>query len=270
MDTRNDYTVVLTTSTMRKKIAKLMLLSDGSFALGEPYQSAQQGYFVRHPVDYSARSFSVPLDKVFEEYNASNPAKLSMHASGFVQFSGPLIRSGLDTSSKAAKGLGYWTSPLTSPINTGPTAGLVVWGLEEFNDFTKLSRGSTLLEFEDKDLYYEASPEMCNGYHVDVFVFSKQMWWGIYPGPKGLTVEASFNHNDIYATWTMRVIPLQSIGSFLGVCMAAAPAKWATPSGYFLHGPGVRKSTTNHDEYAMFACYPNVFSRAAPSLDKQL
>src|SRR5438876_650953 len=154
-----------------RKITKVVPHSDGGFSVVVPYHKAQSGWLFKLQVDYEILGESTfPISK---EYSADDRVKLTYHPSGFVQFSGEKpgkIVSGLDPSTGKPKGLGILSNPLSSPIQTGPTFGIVAWGLSDFESLAKDS--DDVLTFRAEETYFRGcSPGTENGIHIEGFVF---------------------------------------------------------------------------------------------------
>lgn len=95
--------------------------------------------------------------------------KLSYHTDGFAQFSGESagrITSGIDPTTGEPKGLGLFTNPLTAPIRSGPSVGVTVWGMEEFEEAKE--RDHPLI-FEADDFYHRrCTPEDANAWALSI------------------------------------------------------------------------------------------------------
>ena len=87
-------------------------------------------------------------------FTTENRAKLSYHADGFAQFSSEnpgTIISGRDPNTGEPKGLGIMARPFSNPGTSGPSVGISVWGLE---DFEEADQEEKLIVFEPSDFYY--------------------------------------------------------------------------------------------------------------------
>ena len=87
-------------------------------------------------------------------YTAEDRVKLSHHWDGFVQFSGESpgkIISGRNALTGAPKGLGLMSAPIRRPIVTGPTSGLLVWGLDDYAEHRPTARD---IVFNQDEIYY--------------------------------------------------------------------------------------------------------------------
>lgn len=258
------FTIVINEYGKRKKIAKIITEKDGSFALFSPYHVANYGYFMKCKLDYSKKEMSIPDDEIIEEYTASNQAKLSLHTDGFVHFSsvrGNNIRSGKNQETGEPKGLGYHSNPLTKPVLSGPTTGLSIWGLDDYEDFDRLSKGSVLLEFNHDEIYQLYPLKNCNGYGIHVFVFPDYMWRAVFEKDGILRIDVSYNFENTPSTFNMRVIPLDKINSFLGILVGRMSLNFPSQSGYILNAPGSLRPKSSDITEVMHAFYPKFISR---------
>src|SRR5216684_1259106 len=92
----------------------------------------------------------------------------SIHRSGFVQFSGPGIVSGIDKVTQQPKGLAIKIDPLTKPITSGPTFGISIWGLEDFQALKSEEIRKNYIVFGRSDFY----PDPPNVKRRDTLIFA--------------------------------------------------------------------------------------------------
>jgi hypothetical protein len=254
------YTIEISDTGYRKKIAKLILLGEGGFSIASPYHRADCGYLVKNTIDYSKRNMIIPLKELLEEYTASNQVKLSMHVDGFAQFSsvsGNNIRSGRDLNTGRPRGLGYMSSPLSTPVTTGPTASLSIWGINDFEDADPATNPNRTIHFTEDDFYHASTPDECNALQIKVFVLPEYMWWGVHERDGILSIDLTYNFESVPSTFTMRVIPLKKINSFLALAVFRATMDLSPESGYTLNGPGALRNPKTQITQSMFACYPS-------------
>jgi hypothetical protein len=265
------HTVVIIHNTQPKKLTKIIPTADGSFSVAVPYHSATHGYLYQRTVDYSQKDQPVDRSQLLKEYQASNRAKLSVHHSGFVQFSsahGNTIRSGIDPSSGKPRGLGYYSAPLTDPVLTGPTVAITAWGLEDYQDFSRGSKGTVVYTFTPDAIFYRLPGAQRAAYALEIIVFPAYMRNGIFGSHGAEFIRATFNLENTQATLLFRVVRLPGGGSFLGLLLARIPAKFPAPSGYILSGPGPLRPQSETVSEGMYAVYPNFIAPdAAASLD---
>lgn len=226
-----------------RKLTKIVPYKAGGFAVLMPYHSARRGWVGRVPVDYAAHTFKVAR-AACQEFSVGDRVKLSYHADGFAQFSSETpgrILSGRDPSTGQPKGLGLMTSPISSPVSSGPTFNVVAWGLLDFEEAD--GSGSGDLVFTERDLYYRGcEPSTANGYVVEGWVFPSRMWAGVRPraedGYQLLTAHHAFEATGAVLEW--RVIPLPGQPAFVAVMASRLRVRFKAPSGFQLGCPGVR------------------------------
>lgn len=242
-----------------------------------PYHAARSGVLSKHPVDYSNKEEALARSEMVE-YSAEDRVKLSIHPDGFVQFSGEnpsKIVSGRDSATGEPKGLGLMmAAPLEEPITTGPTFGVVVWGLR---DFAPANAGdySGGLRFSDADFYNHDSylrppmpaksvenPYSANGYAVEAFVLPARLRSRItLRGPGGSVI--SIRHPGYQwrgGVIDLRVAPLADQTVFLGFMVSRIEVSWESASGFTLSSP----SDLSH---ALMAMYPPPFVDDLTQLD---
>jgi len=112
------------------------------------------------------------------EFIVDSNAKLSIHKSGFVQLSGNKIESGVDDMTGKPKGIGVFSSPLDTPIESGPTFGFQCWGIDKgFTELTSRKKGVQYIildkaenDFRSREIEKNKQP---NTYVLEFFVFPK-------------------------------------------------------------------------------------------------
>ncbi len=248
-------TVVVTDSDgVARKITKIIPFSDGGVAIMVPYHEANTGWLLKMPVNYGvAGAHLVPIAES-TEYSAEDRVKLTYHPSGFVQFSGEKagkIISGLDAGKP--KGLGIMTNPLSSPISSGPSFGIVAWGLSEFQSFTG---GADVLTFSNHEMYHRGcKPGTQNAIAIECFVLPPRYWAGVRQLSSG-ELKLSMCFRDFEASRAvldLKVIPLAS-NSFLGILANHVTVGFKPASGFTLNGPG--ESTAGDVKHVLCAIYP--------------
>jgi hypothetical protein len=119
-----------------RKITKIIGLNGTGFSVLTPYHKAKSGFLYKHrvnllPLGTSAFSWSECVG-----FTAEDRAKLTYHVDGFAQFSSEVqgkIVSGRDPKTGEPKGLGIYVRSLKSPSVSGPSVGVQVWGIAEFD-----------------------------------------------------------------------------------------------------------------------------------------
>ena len=123
------------------KITSIYLANDGSFKVDIPYCQYSKGLIIKFSPNYGPKYTCITEDKLKQKLSSLNRPQLSIHSSGFVQFSGQGVRSGIDPVTKLAKGVGVYSAPLNFPIESGPTFGVTFWGVKNFETIPKIEKG---------------------------------------------------------------------------------------------------------------------------------
>jgi hypothetical protein len=151
-----------------RAISKILPLSDGGYSMLAPYHAANEGWLFKHDVDYSVQEMDSHFSEM-QHFVASDRVKLSHHWDGFVQFSGEnpqKIISGRDPQTGQPKGLAIMSAPIWRPITSGPTFGVVAWGMTDFKQVTQAR--DTDVVFDASEIYHEYStPDNFNACHVE-------------------------------------------------------------------------------------------------------
>ena len=191
-------------------------------------------------------------------FTAEDRAKLTYHIDGFAQFSsenpGKLI-SDRDPKTGEPKGLGLLTRPLSTPIVSGPSVGITVWGIEEFESAKKTEN---LIVFEPSDFYYRRStPEEANCWHLAIYAFAVGVVPPLRFDAKQPVME--FLLNPISGGVPGSIVELKTVyleaeKVYLGLYIERMTGKWPVKSGWSLHGPG--NYTQYQSGYVLQAIYP--------------
>lgn len=258
----NGFTIAVEDQGTLRKITKIVPYKSGGFAVLAPYHKARRGYLAKHPVDYSKRDVKMRLEDMVA-YSAEDRVKLSIHPDGFVQFSSEnqgKIVSGRDPQTGEPKGLGLVASPLSEPINTGPTFGCVLWGTSEFEPVKKTGE---VVAFGEEDYYYRrCTPDTWNGYLIEGFVFPDVFWGTVRNrGGKLIATLLSPMFETVAPVFDYRVVPLPGQPILLGFLVSRVQTSFSSPSGFSLHSPSDLGD-------ALFAQYPpQLLTDSAESLD---
>jgi hypothetical protein len=238
-------------------LTKIVPYADGGFAVLVPYHKARTGWLAKMPADYNKTSFRVTFNECLN-YSAEDRVKLSYHADGFVQFSSETagkIISGRDPVTGEPKGLGLMTSPISNPIRTGPTFSIAAWPLSDF--VTVSEKRATDLLFESPDLYYSScTPEIANGVLLEAFVFDKAYWSGIRRDANG-EYRLSMFHPGAPGPGSIREWKIVRLANYqvIGLSVSLVRVTSPHPSGFSLHGPGVRRRDGTGE--VLMAAYPD-------------
>jgi hypothetical protein len=242
------------------KITKIISLNGGGFSVLTPYHKAHSGFLFKQPIN--PRMF----DKAGEHlvrwtdcagFTAENRTKLSYHVDGFAQFSSEnqgTIISGRDPNTGEPKGLGVMARPFSDPSTSGPSVGISVWGLD---DFEKTDQAEKLIVFEPPDFYYRLlGPDETNLWHLGIYVFNgvppvrfdgdqaKMDFVLRYPPTAGV----------VGSIITLKTIHLEAEKVSLGMYVESVVGKFPSKSGWQMSGPG--SWTSNQTGYVLGAFYP--------------
>jgi len=247
-----------------KKLTRVLPYTneDGGFALAVPYHKEKRGHLAKHRLQYEYREFHSPLSE-WVEYSASDKVKLSIHLTGFVQFSSATntkIVSGIDPATNQPRGLGLLGPPIP-PNFRGPLCGLVAWGLDDFEDFTS-SSGEKVL-FTDPDLYFRrCTPGNHNGVFVEFFLLPVMSWSGVRRRDGNLMLDMVFPDFDAaFGVVSLRILPLPGQPFILGVTTSRIKVGFDSSSGFQLNSPSANGE-------ALMASYPcAIDGRSSPSMD---
>lgn len=226
------------------KVTKLVGYKQGGLALLAPYHSARSGVLTKTLYDYREAQPRQGLAET-ELFSAGDRVKLSYHPDGLVQFSGERpgrIVSGRDPRSGEPRGLGIMANPMDAPVMTGPSFGILLWGLEDFVVQEGRPRGD-LLVFEDRDFVYEHCTEQDWGsYHISFFIFT--VYFQPYVRQVARTqFELPLWHNQFHAgqgrSFTFKVVRLGQQPWFLGaICFRQPAVGFDATSGWSIGSPG--------------------------------
>lgn len=259
------------------KVTSVYIGGDGSFKLDVPYCDFSQATAFKFPADYGIRTRMVPEDDFSQVFTTDRRPQLSIHTSGFVQISGPGINSGIDEKTKAARGLGLYTFPLHTPIMSGPTCGIQVWGLENYELSDTVVASDIVFKETDfirkvlrnKERMDEVSKLAYNFYMLDFFVFPGEYSAEIKHDATGREVftHQFYNYYECPGViFTLKVIRLKNSEVFLGVLpmLFKSPIPLKFPYGFNMGSPaGTNTPSTNasQDElHHLQVMYPTIFS----------
>ncbi|KKQ77927.1 MAG: hypothetical protein UT00_C0003G0002 [Parcubacteria group bacterium GW2011_GWA1_38_7] len=211
------------------------------------------------------------------EFIVDSNAKLSIHKSGFVQLSGNKIESGVDDMTGKPKGIGVFSSPLDTPIESGPTFGFQCWGIDKgFTELTSRKKGVQYIildkaenDFRSREIEKNKQP---NTYVLEFFVFPKAASSYVYEyrdrGPHINHVV----HNYLHEPGALFAHPVVDLRFFGGVIAISPFWNWTgfaddSEFGYCIGSPGGADSI--HDKtkagYQFFLLCP----RSIPALQNK-
>jgi hypothetical protein len=205
-------------------------------------------------------------------FTADNRTKLSYHVDGFVQFSSEnqgTIISGRDPNTGEPKGLGLMARPLSDPSLSGPSVGISVWGLE---DFEKADQKEKLIVFEPSDFYYRLwRPDETNLWQLGIYVFPVNAVPPVrYDGDQArldFALRFPITAGVVGSIVTLKTVRLEAEKVHLGLYIESLIGKFRSKSGWAMSGPG--NWTSNQTGYVLGAVYPRdlVPVEQWPSLD---
>jgi hypothetical protein len=252
------------------KITKFVAYKEGGFAILTPYHNARSGCLAILPVDYrKTGEFEVGHQEA-TEFSAADRVKLSYHPDGFVQFSseiGGTIISGKDHTTGQPKGIGLMTNPLARPISSGPTFGLTIWGLDQFERLREGEKNTII--FEETDWYYRGcSPSEANGWDIEFFVFPERYWLAARKKHDRFTLTLSFINFEVsMGVIEMQIVELPGQPIILAGFSSRTRTSFPSTSGWVLSGPGNRNAAGLG--HVLQAYYPNLgFTLTTTSLNR--
>jgi hypothetical protein len=237
-----------------RKIGMIVPYGDGGFGALVPYHTANEGYLFNKRGSFW---LGPPLQE--ERYTADDQVKLSFHPDGLVQFSGVRpgkILSGRDHKTGEPKGLGIIASPLSTPITSGPTFSITIWGL---SDFPVAEDDAEAIKFRLRDMYYRGcTPATANGVVIEGLLFPALAWSAVRGTGSDFRIHLSFSQFEIgRAMHEVRVISLHNQSTFIGLLASniqtdLPPDEHFTPpnSGFIMAGPRDNK------DVGLYAIYP--------------
>ncbi len=272
------------------KVLRIGFQADGFYAV-VPYHPAKKGLIVTMPVDYSQTEFVVPFSEM-DQYTASGPVKLSIHTSGFVQYSSASshkILSGFCNKEKAVRGAGL-KAPLPVEVTSGPLFGLSLAGL---NSFKKLSNEDAEI-FDQNDFWNDPNiahlsneikilgteewlntsdkidPSILEAYHIEIFQLPLHLLKEsrLEDNKRLLVTQLPF-HSKIMFRHTLRVLEIPGMHFFLGVAVKRSIKIDEYGDSYYqLSGPGCFDDEGNARVLnATYPCPDDIQTAKTKSLD---
>lgn len=242
--TYSSYTIAIrpNINQVARKITKIIGLKGDGFSVLTPYHKSGSGFLFKAPADPAVVGKQViPIDQCIG-FTVDARAKLTYHTDGFAQFSsekkGEII-SGRDPVTKEPKGLGLITLPLTTPIWTGASVGITVWGLHDFEPLGNPDK-STLI-FEPHHFHYRAcSPIDANGWHLEIYAFPKDVVLPCRWDAGHLLVDVAIEPlwGQLVSIKRLSIIRLSKEKVSLGLAVNSMIVDFPPASGWALSGPG--------------------------------
>lgn len=243
-----------------RKITKIIGLNGGGFSVLVPYHKAKSGFLYKVPVDpktdLGPGERWVPYAECVG-FTAGDRVKLSYHTDGFAQFSGERpgkIISGRDPTTGEPKGLGLFTRPLTSPIRTGPSIGVTIFGID---DFEAVRERDDPLIFEPSDFYYRGTtPEEANAWVLSIYAFPIAVTPPVRFKSGNPVLEVALEGLNIpwVSVVELKVVHLPVEKIFLGLMVNHFKSSEHPKSGWSINGPG--DWTMQQKGHVLMGSYP--------------
>ena len=249
MDEKRGWTIAIQTTdgSPVRKITKILSLNGKGFSVLAPYHKAKSGFLWKMPlpanVDEPGKHGVSPKGGL--AFTAEDRVKLSYHTDGFAQFSGERagrITSGIDAETGEPKGLGLFARPLAFPVSSGPSVGVTVWGLE---DFEEIEKNETAVILQPADFYYrDCTPLDANGWNIALYVFPINVVppMRFVGGQAVLNIAADLCYGPWFNVLQLKLLRLAKEKMYLGACVNAMRTSFRAKSGWVLQGPGTVRS----------------------------
>ena len=173
-----------------RRVGKVSMLKDHGFAFFPAFKpDPHPGFWLGEvPADYSRAGRSqVGREQLFREYRSTGAVKLSVHGDGYVQLSragAGLLLSGRDNGRPRA--FGYQSFAPTDPPRSGPSVGMMVWGLV---GYPLPKPGVATMVFGPDELYLQHPDES-----IAREAYAVEFWFL----PRYALMEACRHHDKLY------------------------------------------------------------------------
>lgn len=222
------------------KVARILSYRDGGFAVLVPYHPVKSGVISKIKLRATTTHLGGVAD-VVESNRAEGLVKLSIHPSGFAQFSsaGPRrIRSGMGPF-MIPKGVGLHCKNLLDPIDTGPTF------LIETNDLSRFERllpgeKTPVALFAEGDFFERDRHDLRSAhvYWIEGFVLPGDVLRRVVPGPRGLVLRQQYGVSRPEWQVDFRVLASRSPLVTVGIVVSRIHrARASLVSGYSINSP---------------------------------
>jgi hypothetical protein len=274
---KGSWTIAIqpTSDAPPRKITKIIGLNGRGFSVLTPYHKAKSGFVWKMPVgaDIDNPGTHAISPKSGLAFTAEDRVKLSYHTDGFAQFSGESpgqITSGIDPDTNEPKGIGLFARPLSAPASSGPSVGITIWGIE---DFEEARTEDDLIVFRAPDFYYRGcTPDEANGWILSIYAFPIN----VVPPIRYIGREAKFDIaiDPSYGHWLnviqLKAMHLREEKVFLGAYVNAVRSSFKEKSGWALAGPGTVRAPggRGHNLMAFYPRIPETATGRAP-LDRK-
>lgn len=228
-----------------KKLVRIVVMGDGSVGVLVPYHPATSGRLMRirmPPTQFTGGIIPNGAPAAVEASEVIDvPVKLSLHPSGFVQFSaaGPhRVESGVTRPFLIPKAFGLHSQPFTDPIESGPTFGVQFRQIGECesvdgNEQVRIIRFAEHEIFE-RDDHDGASRHI---YIVEGFILPTSLRPWVKPTSGGRVLD--YRYSPLRPDWIVRfrTIDLPNPFAFLGVVISRYHEPVTGQKGYGIFSP---------------------------------
>lgn len=158
--------------------------------------------------------------------------------------------------------------PLSSPIWSGPSASITLWGIDDFETF---EGGKDCVQFRVQDCYFRnCHPSEANGWILSIYAFpaGRAPPCRYVDGELICDVACERVSGPIAAVMRMKIVRLQKGSVILGLSMNRAEVFFSTASGWVINGPG--DWSVKQAGHVLMASYPRDMmpTEGMPSLDR--
>lgn len=257
------------------KITKIISLNGVGFSVLTPYHNAHSGFLFKQVINPQVMLKAGEHHVKWTDcagFTAENRAKLTYHVDGFAQFSSEnqgTIISGRDPHTGEPKGLGVMARPFSNPSSTGPSIGISVWGL---GDFELAETKEKLITFEPTDFYYRKwKPDETNMWHLGIYVFPVDSVPPVRFEGDQAVMEFALTFPStagvVGSIVKLKTIRLEAERVTLGLYVESLVGNHPSKSGWGMGGPG--SWTSSQTGYVLNAVYPRdmIPVDQRPSLD---
>ena len=254
------------------KVFSIYLMKDGSFKVDAPYCKHKKWLVARSSFDYGGGMH--PAITV-QEFSSNNRPQLSIHTSGFVQFSGKNINSGINPETGEIKGAGLHSNPLFAPISSGPTFGIQLWGIEEGFELSSKENECDIVYEKDDFIIKKIKPaDKLNTFLIEGWVLPPNdrlahmcMWKK--QGKEKITLSFPRYIPCPGAVFTLDVIRLKNTSSFIALNPFITDTGFATdhPFGFLLGGPSEQSKDNPKKRISMNLICTDISTKELSPLD---
>lgn len=246
-------TVVVNTDGQHRKLCKIWFGKDGTYYVSMPYHKARTAYLHKCINDYSLgyRQARVVAESEFIDSASldddKNALKLSHHASGFCQFSGPGVVSGIDEDG-GIRGMGVFSRALEA-VGDGPAFGLLAYGLHDFAQAETPLQNAIIVNFDsllqsnqvdaNENLEWKESEDTRSALMLEGFYFQPWVRRFVEIDEQGLPF-LLYQHPSTFLMKLAVVLPqeLCELDGFLGLHTYRIATTQPSESGFSMSGPG--------------------------------